>query len=41
MKKKDAEMKTILDHGQYIRYYNQEELIRKQDARVYKWHQPM
>lgn len=41
MKKKDAEMKTILDHGQYIRYYNREELIRKQDARVYKGHQPM
>ena len=41
MKKKDAEMKTILDHTQYTRYYSREELIRKQDARVYKGHQPM
>lgn len=40
MKKKDAEMKAILDKGQYQRYYKREELIRKQDAIIYKGHQP-
>ncbi len=41
IKQKDAQMKAILDHSQYFRYFKREELIRKQDAKVYKGHQPM
>ena len=41
MQKKDAEMKAILDKVQYRKYFNREQLIRKQDTITYKGtHQP-
>jgi hypothetical protein len=41
MKKKDADYKAILTKEQYKKYYNREQLIRKQEKVVYKGkHQP-
>ena len=40
-RKKDAQLKAILNKEQYQKYYKKEQIIRKQAKIIYKDHQPL